>query len=197
MEALFNENQLLRRTAAGDEQAFRSLFEQYADAIYGVAFCYTKSATAAEELVQDIFVKVWQKREALPALDRFDNYLFIISRNHILNYFRTQKRRRLFHIRVLQHFRETETRNPETDLLFKESQWLIDRAVRELPVQQQRVYELRRERGMSLDEVARQMGISRNTARNHLNQALKNMRKYLEMYSDGVVFLLCASCLFL
>src|SRR5690349_21151502 len=76
---------LLHQVADGDEAAFRQLFEIYADRIYGVAFTYTKSAHLSEEIVQDVFVKLWLKRTALPDISKIADYIFIIARNRIIN----------------------------------------------------------------------------------------------------------------
>src|SRR5262249_5656340 len=78
----YNEISLLSAVAKGDESAFRQLFDQYWDNIYGVAFTFTKSPVIAEEMAQDVFVKIWLKRAELPQVKKFGDYLFIIARNH-------------------------------------------------------------------------------------------------------------------
>jgi len=80
---LYNEPALLLKIAEGDESAFRKLFEHYWDNIYSVALAFTKSPVIAEEMVQDVFVKIWTKRQYLPEVQKFSDYLFIIARNHI------------------------------------------------------------------------------------------------------------------
>jgi RNA polymerase sigma-70 factor (family 1) len=185
-----NEKELIRRIADDDEVAFRELFERYSDNIYGVAMAYTKSAGSAEEIVQDVFVKIWMNRNKLMQVERFDDYLFIVARNYILNYLRNNKKNKQFTTQLLDHFGEY-TITPEDEFLVKESQKLIEQAVAALPPQQQMVYELRRRQDLSLEQIAGQMNISRNTARNHLNQALKQIREHLRTHSGDALFLAC------
>lgn len=187
---LHNEKELIRLIAGDDEIAFRELFERYSDNIYGVAMAYTKLADAAEEIVQDVFVKIWMNRNKLLQVERFDDYLFIIARNYILNYLRNNKKNKQFTTRLFDHFGEY-TITPEDEFLVKESQKLIEQAVAALPPQQQMVYELRRRQDLSLEDIASQMNISRNTARNHLNQALKQIKEYLRTHSGDALFLAC------
>ena len=186
----YDEAAILAQIAEGNEKAFEQLFEKYCDNIYGVAFNYTKSAEVAEEVTQDVFVKLWFKRKSLATLQSLENYLFIIARNHIINIFNRNKKDKNFIEHILHHFEENNA-TPEDILLFKESQELIAQAIATLPHQQQMVYELRRIQGLSLEEVAVKMEISRNTARNHLNRALQNIRQFLKDHSTRLVLFIC------
>jgi RNA polymerase sigma-70 factor (ECF subfamily) len=186
----YDEAAILAQIAEGNEKAFEQLFEKYSDNIYGVAFNYTKSAEVAEEVTQDVFVKLWFKRKSLATLQSLENYLFIIARNHIINIFNRNKKDKNFIEHILHHFEENNA-TPEDILLFKESQELIAQAIATLPHQQQMVYEFRRIQGLSLEEVAVKMEISRNTARNHLNRALQNIRQFLKDHSTRLVLFIC------
>jgi len=72
---LHNEKELLFLTSHGDERAFTTLFEHYADNVFGVAMAYTKSTETAEEVVQDVFLKIWLNRENLGSIIRFERRL--------------------------------------------------------------------------------------------------------------------------
>lgn len=187
---LHNERWLLQQTAEGNETAFRQLFEHYSDNIYGAAFAYTKSVPVSEEIVQDVFLKIWLGRKKLTVIERFNNYVFIIARNYILNHLRKIKKDRKLAEQLFRHFNEN-SHTPEQEPLFQELPMLLTQAVSTLPPQQQLVYHLRREENLSLEEIASQLKISRNTARNHLNQALKNIKAYLKNHSsDGALLLI-------
>jgi len=184
------EKELLLQVAEGNEKAFRQLFEKYSDNIYGVAYNYTKSAEVAEEVTQDVFVKLWLKRKNLETVQSLESYLFIIARNHIFDLFNKRKRDQNFLDTLMENLQENNA-TPEDVLLLKESQELIAEAVATLSQQQQIVYDLRRNQGLSLEDVAAKMGISRNTARNHLNRALQNIRYFLKNHSSGLVLFIC------
>jgi RNA polymerase sigma-70 factor (ECF subfamily) len=191
-----NEKELIRLLAADDEFAFRELFDRYSDNIYGVALAYTKSPASAEEIVQDVFMKIWMNRHKLLQVERFADYLFIVARNYILNYLRKNKKNKQFTQLLSQHFGESAI-TPEDEFLVKESQKLIEQAAATLAPQQQMVYQLRRKQELSLEDIASQMNISRNTARNHLNQALKHIKEYLKTHSGDALFLACLVQLYL
>ncbi len=184
------EKELLLQVAGDNETAFRQLFDTYSGNLYGVAFAYTKSKETAQELVQDIFLKVWQKRQSLPAIERFDNYLYIAARNYLASWFRKKSKDREFARQLMEQFRQNNL-TPEEALLFKESQQLIHRAVGQLTEQQRMVYELSRNEGLRPDEIAGRLGISRNTARNHLYMAMQSVRAFLKEHAVGILFWLC------
>jgi RNA polymerase sigma-70 factor (family 1) len=183
---LHNEKELLFLTSHGDEKAFATLFHHYADNIFGIAMAYTKSNEMAEELVQDVFLKIWLKKEMLSTISRFDDYLFVAVRNLLLNYLRQKKREQKFIDHLTRHFEEANI-SPELQFQFKESQELIEKAVSQLPAQQQTAYRLSRNYGLQLNEVAEKMHLSRNTVRNHLAKALESIREYLKNNSGGAI----------
>ena len=175
--------------AAGDEKAFGLLFHQYWDHIYTVAVSITRSTTASEDLVQDIFLKIWLNRSQLTSIEHFDNYLFIIARNAIY----TSLRQTGIKASLLQKMEGPGTANltPEEELLAKESTKLIQQAVNQLSPQQQAVYNLSREGGLKYEQIAQKLGISKSTVRNHMVKALQNIRESLQANSDGLLLILC------
>lgn len=175
-----------KQIAEGDETAFKQLFDTYWEHLYSIALMLTKSETLAEDVVQEIFFKIWNKREELPDVEKPESYLFIIARNHIYNLLKQQQREEQYTKHVFDWF-EGAKLSPETDLLFKESTELLNKAVGNLSVQQQAVYKLAREQGLSYNEVAAQLNISPNTVKNHLTIALKYIREYLRHHASPAV----------
>ncbi|QEC43125.1 RNA polymerase sigma-70 factor [Pseudobacter ginsenosidimutans] len=186
----YQEKELLHRLSEGDKQAFTTLFDIYWDNIYSVALVLTKSPQLAEDTVQEIFLKVWNKREELASVDRFDNYLFIMARNHIFSEFRRLKIRQE-HIALLQAHFDSALQTPEDQMLYKESTELIEKAVARLAPQQQQVYRLSREQGLTHEAIAATLGISVHTVRNHMVRAIKGIRDYL-MNQDNTLLLTVA-----
>ena len=85
---------LLLKIAAGNENAFEQLYHRHVDTIYGIAYTYLKSQAIAEEIVQDVFLKIWIGRESLMDINEFSNYIFIIARNHIINHVQRKEKER-------------------------------------------------------------------------------------------------------
>jgi RNA polymerase sigma-70 factor (ECF subfamily) len=185
----YNEKELLFRVSQGDEKAFRIIFEQHWDRIYSVAFMFSKSSPFAEELVQDIFVKIWRNRSVLPTINQFDGYLFTVARNEILNQLRRKIQEEPLSAHLSEYFRETSAL-PSEGLMLKETIETIRKVVETLPPQQQMVFRLSREQGLSHEEIARKMQISSLTVKSHLTKALRTLRTFLEKPSFSIMFLL-------
>lgn len=178
----------MQLVAEGNENAFQQLFDSYADRIYGVAYTYTKSAHLSEEIVQDVFIKIWLKRAALPTVKSIADYVFIIARNRILNELRRLRLEKDYLRQLLSE--ETDgLQSPESEYVLKESRGLIINAINNLPPQQKVIYQLNQLQGIKLGEVALQLGLSRNTVRNHLSRATQSIREYLHEHLDEHTFL--------
>jgi RNA polymerase sigma-70 factor (family 1) len=182
--------EILLQVVSGDESAFKKLFDQYWDHIYTVALHLTQSVPFAEDMVQDIFLKIWLGREKLGDIETFDNYLFIVARNHIYNAIRKWRREDTLRQPLLDWL-EDRQETPEQKLLFKESAGLIAIAVARLTPQQQAIWKMTREQGMSHKQVARELNISRNTVRNHIVNSLKIIREHLDDHASPVLLIVC------
>jgi len=138
----------------------------------------TKDEAAAEEIMQDTFLKVWVNRDRLSGMDNPEGYLYRIAANLVLDHFRALA---LEH-KILHRFQNTKTVAADTDaqgkLDFRETQQLISQAVDQLPDQRKRIYSMRQE-GLSYHEIAAKLGISSNTVKNQLIAAGKFIRGYL------------------
>jgi len=183
----YDEISLLSAVAKGDESAFRQLFEQHWDNIYGVAFAFTKSPVIAEEMAQDVFVKIWLKREDLPQVKKFSDYLFIIARNHIFSALRKKLHEQPFSDHLLNYFQDTSN-TPDSQLLFRETEQLLQKAIEQLSPQQHLIYCLSREQGLNQEEIAAKLDISKNTVKSHMSKALQFIRNYLQMHAEVEAF---------
>jgi RNA polymerase sigma-70 factor (ECF subfamily) len=186
---LHNERELLLSMAKGDEKAFRQLFNHYWQHIFSVAFAFTKSIVLSEEIVQDVFLKVWLKRELLIPVKNFKGYLFTVARNHIYNELRKKSCEQAFAKHLEEYFMEISSL-PEQQLLLKEAQSLVDKAVAHLPVQQRTVYELSRKDGLDHSQIADKLGISKLTVKSHMNKALHVIRQAYQSSTGELLFIL-------
>jgi RNA polymerase sigma-70 factor (ECF subfamily) len=184
-----DESLLLLQVANGDEKAFELLYKQHADAVYGVALTYSKSREIAEEIVQDVFVKVWTGRDKLPEIHHFPDYIFILARNQLLNVLKKKFREKAYRAQLAAYFKENNL-TPEAQLIGKESSALVEKALLRLPQQQQIIYKLVRVEGMKLNDVSAELGLARNTVRNHLFRAVKSIQAKIH---HGVHYLLILS----
>ncbi|HTJ12347.1 MAG TPA: RNA polymerase sigma-70 factor [Dinghuibacter sp.] len=178
---LQNESEMLAAAAAGDEPSFRQLFDHYWDPVFTTALALTKSETLAEDLTQEVFIKVWVRRHALAGVGEFKDYLFILARNHIFNELRKKLRQNAFKRFLFYSYQATPPAQDDQSRQ-KETEDLINQAVAQLPPRQQVIYRLSRQQGMNRLEIARELRISANTVKNHMNKALQTVNNYLRLH---------------
>lgn len=187
---------LLKRVAKADPLAYKELFERYYDLFYSTALRYLKVHETAEDLVQHIFLKIWEKREALVAVDNPDGYLFIIARNEILSVLRKKSVDTRFIDFVGELFAD-ENDSPEQGLISKQNRVRIEQAIQTLPPQLQQAYRLNKENGLSYKETAQAMDLSLNTVRGYISSAMQSLRESLrksDLYCLLIPFSMMACC---
>lgn len=178
LSASNTDTDLFHRIARGDERAFEELFRRWDRRIYPFVLKMIRTPTLAEELTQEIFIKIWQHREKLNAVSNPEAYIFTIATRHTLD----QIKRQLNESRMLEKFsalRSLSHNDTEETLLLRDRTALVQQAVDQLPPQQKAVYLLSRQEGLDYDAIGRQLNISPNTVRNHLVKALQSIRTYL------------------
>ena len=184
--SLYDEKYLLAEIAAGDEQAFKKLFDLYKGRFYSVALKMTRSDEVAEDIVQDVFMNIWNKRERLVDIDNPSSYFFTAVYRRIYHHYRKIALEKKLS-QVAPPVKESVNTTDEM-VLARESNQLISQAISKLPPQQQLVFKLSKQEGLSREDVARQLQISPNTVKNHLADALKFIRVFLR--SSNLTFLI-------
>lgn len=191
---LHNESELLQAIATGDEASFRQLYNQFHLTVFQQAFHYLQSEELASDAVQDIFIKLWDKKEKLAEVKDVKAYIFIVARNIIIS----TLRKKVFHHRLDEELEmiEEDTHLPDRQLSYKESLQIIQEGINSLPQQQQKAYTLSRTQGLSHEEIAKEMRISTETVKTHIKQALKSLRAYLTSRSVdlGVLIIFLLRC---
>jgi RNA polymerase sigma-70 factor (ECF subfamily) len=189
MAALVQESNLLRQLVLGDAAAFRAVYEKYSRKVFAFAFYLTKSRDVAEEMVQEVFLKVWEKREQIDPERDFNPYVKTITQNQVYNFLNKARRDRNLQEKIyagmqaLQHQDEDVVIERELGRLYAE-------AVRNLPPQKRIIYSLHRNDGYSYEEIARKLGLSKNTVRNHLQEASKSVQRYVSGHSDLAIIII-------
>ncbi len=172
-----NTSGLLEKVAAGDEAAFAELFDTWRDKLFSFIFSLSRSRSHAEDVVQESFLKIWQKRAQLVDIRNFQAYLFQVARNHAIDQFRKLSRESAV-FTLLQNL-DSAPSTPDQQLQYKEIRITIEKAMATLPDRQKEVYLLHRQQGLKHDEIAARLGLSVSTVQNHLFRALENLRQQL------------------
>lgn len=179
----WSEQDVLNQLRAGEESAFGKVYAHYSEMIYGRLLRLLKDTDMADEIIQDLFLKVWEKREHINPSQSFKSYLYTVAENLVYDHFRKVSRDR----KLQEKFRRITTElytHTEEDLLSKESKEMIDKAIATLPPQRKAAFVLCKIEGKSYDEAAEIMGISASTVSNHLVKANISIRAYLSKSED-------------
>jgi RNA polymerase sigma-70 factor (ECF subfamily) len=185
--AQLNERELLIQVASGNEYAFRQLFMEHHQQLGVHMLRITSSTELAEEIVQDVFLKIWLTRETLVGVDNFKAYLFVISKNHALNCLKKLAKERVL-IKKLEDssFGTLVPEAADTDMYYN----LLDEAIDQLPPQQQKVYLLSRHGRLKYAEIADQLELSRETVKKYLQIATTSITEYVHEHLEVTALLL-------
>ncbi len=178
-----NEIHLLQQIIEGDTLAFREFYELYQGKIFLFAYRLTKSKHDAEEIVQEVFVKLWEKREQIKIEKNIQGYIFQMTRNMILNGFRKVALDKKVQQKIYDNMQAL--RSPTVDGMFhKELERLHQLAIKKLAPQQRKIYLLSREEELSYEKIAEKLSISKNTVRNTMINSLRSIREDLSNHHD-------------
>lgn len=177
------DKELFALVAEGDDHAFRQVFDKYWPQVYGSSLRLCKSPELAKDLSQDIFVRLWESRARLKELNKPESYLYILSRNLVLDHLR----KKVFdttHIDYLVEYFQDASVNPQEKTEFRELELTLQRAVDTLPDKQKQVYQLSRLQGLTHEQIAAQLGISEVSSKTYIVRALQHIRQYMIDHSD-------------
>jgi RNA polymerase sigma-70 factor (ECF subfamily) len=172
-----DDRELLRRIREGDQDAFDTIFRTYYASLVGVVAAMLRQRAVAEELVQDVMLELWRRRETIDVSESLRAYLFQSARNRALNHVRREQVER----RGEPHAKGESTSAPAalTQLVAEELDVAIQRSVAALPAPIREVFELSRSSGLKYSEIARELGISVKTVEARMGRALRALREEL------------------
>ena len=184
----YNEKELLLQVAEGNQSAFRQLFLHWNQLLAGYVLRITESREMTEEIVQDVFMKIWMTRETLPAVNNFKHFLLVVSRNRAFDALKKQlkekERKRIWE----------EENKPELHIADHEPERsgvsLIDQAIDNLPPRRKEVYLLSRHERLSYKEIAARLGISKESVKTHLKLASDSITSFIRSHLSEIAALL-------
>jgi RNA polymerase sigma-70 factor (family 1) len=187
-DQLYSDDSLLQKIVEEDETAFNILFKRYRNQLYTYLLKITKSKEMSEELVLDVFLKIWIGREVVSEITNFESFLFRIAHNKAIDFLRHAKKNLVEQEEIWNSMQDLASGESADDsLLQKDTEVVIEEAVQLLSKQRQLVFRLSRNQGLSYDQIARQLGLSRNTVRNHLSASLQFIRTYLGQSPEAIL----------
>jgi RNA polymerase sigma-70 factor (family 1) len=180
---------LIARFQAGDKVAFTQLYELYSRRLYLNLVKMVKSEEVATEILQDIFVIIWEKRASIEIQQSFHAYLFRIGENKVIDFFRRAKRDKEMFSRIKKIASEHYS-YIEEDIISREDAEILKKAIDILPPQRKQVFELCKLQGKTYSEVSSQLGVSTSTINDHIVKGTKTIREFLyrnKQYSTSLL----------
>lgn len=179
---------LVRELKDGSEKAFQKIYEHYLNDIFSYSMALVRSEEAAEEIVQEVFLRLWLNAETLVPELSLRSYLFTIARNLSFDFLRKAANSRKLREEIFYSGSALHDRTQE-ELIHAEYDLLRKKAIETLPPKRRRIYTLSREEGMSYEDISRELGISISTVKTQMSKALQSMKEYLQLNTD-LTFLL-------
>lgn len=179
-----SEKAFFQQIAEGNEQAFKSLFDTYRTRLFYYISRIVKSDQIAEELVMDVFLKIWLGRELITQIEHFDGFLFRIAHNKTIDFLRSVARDKRFHELLWEEIQIADTTQADSTLLIHEFEIKIREAIVLLSPQQRKVYEMCRQQNFTHDQVANLLYISKSTVNNHIVNSQRFIRNYISKSFD-------------
>ena len=178
--------QLFMQVAEGDERAFETLFNAFLPKLYPFIIKFIKSEPAAQEILQETFIRVWLSRDKLSEIDNPGGWLYKVASNECYSYLRKSILNNKFLNPIT--FEPDPVNTTQETFSLKELNRVIGEAINKLPAQRKKIYRMSRDEGMSIPEIASVLNLSPNTVKNALVTSLKFIREYLVKY--GIIFFL-------
>lgn len=180
---MLEEKQLLKKLTEGSEFGFNALYNLWASRLYGFVYSYLKSDSAAKDIVQETFVRVWTNRAGINPEASFKSYLFTIAYHLLLK----ELRRQLNHPQMENYLdlknESASSEDIEAQYDFELFLKALEVAKKKLPLKQREIFVLNKEYSLSVREIALRLSISEQVVRNQLSAALKLLRRELSTYS--------------
>lgn len=181
------ESLLVKGVKEDDHSSFKTLFDTYSTALFAFSMSYLKSSEAAEDVVQEVFEKVWDNRKQLKTNTSFQSYLFTIALNAIRKHFNKLARLKEAEHDILQEFSSLKNINERND--FEELEQMLYALIDKMPPKRKQAFQLRKLEGKSLKEISEQLNVSSKTVEFHITESMKFLRKEFEKQGiEGIVF---------
>ncbi len=164
----------------GDVSAFDSIFTGYFSKIRQFLSTFTTCPEEAEDLAQDVFIRLWQSRHLLANVQSLNGYLYQMARNTLYSYLETSLKKEAVPLDELSAFQDLNSL--EEDILARELEDMIDLVVEKMPPQRKTIYLLSRKEGVKNEEIAERLQISKRTVETHISAALADIRKVMQSF---------------
>jgi len=182
-EKLLNSDvSLVRRLKENDKPAYELIFNKFSKKLYYFTLSYVHSQAETEEIIQNVFVALWENRDMLSEAFPIQNYLYKVTINHIYNYYKHQLVRRRYFEKMILEGKDVDHDSVQ-GILANDLGEIMNKIIAELPSRQQVIFKLSRTEGLCHAEIAQRLGLSVRSVENQIYRALKYIREKLNKES--------------
>lgn len=186
----------MQSASAGSEEAFGQLFYRYKDGLHRLVRSFTGSTAMADDVLQEVFLRIWMNRHSLARIENFPAYLTVVTRRVLLNELRHEGRMKKNETKAAEETGVVELDRIEDRLQQQHVTELIEKGAARLSGQQAAVFRLVKLQGKTRNEVAKELDISPESVKTHLERAMRNIRAFLLLHVDDPLLLMIAICVF-
>ena len=183
------ENKLMISLSHGDEHSFFALYERYSHALFSNVFRMVKDRQVSEEIVQDVFLKVWQKRSTIDPNRSFKSWIFTIAKNDVISWYRKLAKETALRENLYQHFEQLYIMDKEGDIQEQQAA-LLERALNTLSERRKEIFILCKIEHKSYEEVAQKLNISVSTVSNAMVKSNQHIRQFVQDHYDEILIIL-------
>jgi len=180
---LFDEAQLFEQLKAGDVDAYKEIYRRYHAQLYNYVRRFVKVPELAEDVLHDVFIKLWEIREQLNPQLPVVAYIYRITRNHVFKLIKKISVETELRSRVISII-DSNYVEPESEMQWLEYAHLLEGAIDQLSPQCKKVFKLCRQEGKTYEETAQELGISKHTVKEHMMNAMKSIKNYFVKHAD-------------
>ena len=181
------ERELMQRCVEGDRQAFATLYSHYAPLLYRAVYPLTnRSKEDTEEIIQELFAKVWARRDNMLIIQSFRPFIFRLARNRVIDWYRKNESKKSYCTFYSDRYAD-ESVSVTDELLFEEYYAIAMEAISRLPARQKQIFNLRHTEDLSLIEIAGELSISLQAVKKQLYQATRFVREFLHKHGEWLV----------
>ena len=179
-----NDKELLMQLALSNEEAFECLFGRYHERLFKYISLFLKSPQIAEEVVMDVFMKIWSVRDQIGQVENFSSFLFRVAHNKAIDFLRMVSKNPDVRELMWDTMQLSAPDNADALVLKTEFESKVRQALALLSEQRRKVFEMSREQEMSHEQIARTLGLSKHTVNNHIVESKRFIRSYLSKNLD-------------
>ncbi len=181
---------LVKQLSNGNERAFEKLYQKYKNDIYAFSFSLVKSKSNAEEILQDVYLNVWQNKHKINPDLSFKSFIFTCTRNACLNFLKRAVNEQTMKDAIFYKINTSSNSTILDHIINDEYEVLRKKAIKKLPPKRKVIFKMSREEGKSYEAISAELNISISTVKNQMSKALDSIRNFLQVNTDLTFFIL-------